>query len=145
MSIMELKSKEAVLTLLRELVRQVQSIDDEQISDVMSGTGRLELRVVPSKRASSSKRAGLSEHELHQLGESLRSAQTREEGNILLDESITSKEDLTRLARHLDAPVQKTDSAEQIRARIIESTIGFRIRSAAIQGTPSNKPLEPAA
>ena len=145
MSAMELKSKEAVLTLLRELVRQVQSIDDEQISDVMAGRGRLELRVVRSKRGSSTKRTGLSAHEVHQLGESLRSAQTREEGNALLDESVSSKEDLTRLARHLDAPVQKTDSTDQIRARIIESTIGFRIRSAAIQGTPANKPLEPAA
>lgn len=144
MSIMELTSKDAVLTLLRELVRQVQSIDDEQISDVMAGTGRLELRVI-RKRGSSSKRTGLREHELRQLGESLRSAKTREEGNLLLDETITSKDDLTRLARQLDAPVQKTDSAEQIRARVIESTIGFRIRSAAIQGSPSNKPYEPAA
>jgi hypothetical protein len=144
MSTMESKSKETVLTLLREFVRQVQSLDEDQISDVISGTGRLELRVVRSKRGSSPKRTGLTEHELRHLGESLRSVQTREAGNLLLDEKITSKDDLTRLARQLDAPVQKTDTAEQIRARIIESTIGFRIRSAAIQG-PSNKPLEPAA
>jgi hypothetical protein len=144
MSIMESKSKEAVLTLLRELVRQIQSMDDEQISEVMAGTGKLEVRVVRSKRVSISKRSGRTDHELRQLGESLRAAQTREEGNLLLDERITSKDDLARLARQLDAPVQKTDSAEQIRARIIESTIGFRIRSAAVQG-PSNKPYEPAA
>ena len=54
-----------------------------------------------------------------------------------METKITSKDDMARLARQLDIQVQKSDSADQLKARIIESTIGFRIRSAAIQGVPS--------
>ena len=59
---------------------------------------------------------------------------SREEGAALLKEKCSTKEELTRLAKYLDLPVQKLDKIDQISERIIEATIGFRIRSAAIQG-----------
>ena len=147
MRAMEETTKQAVLVLLKQLVRQIQSMDDRQFSEVIAGTAKLEVRAVRSKRAfPSTKHHRLSDKELRWLGETLKSFGTREEGNQLLEEWITSKADVARLARQLDVSVQKSDSADQIRARIIESTIGFRIRSAAIQGVAgkaSNKRNKP--
>ncbi len=127
-------SLQATVALLRDLCRQLQSLSDDQIAQVLDGHARLEVRVKARKKLQTSKRAQLTHEELLDLAATLRTSQTREEGNSFLDQKIGSKEDATRLARVLDMPVQKTDTIEQIRARIIESTIGFRIRSAAVQG-----------
>ncbi len=135
---MESELKDVVLELLRELTRQVQSMDEAQLAQVMAGSAKLEVRVVPSKR-SATKPSRLGENDLRELGELLKSSRTREEGNVLLDQKISLREDMAKLAKFLDLPVQKSDSVEQIRARIIESTIGFRIRSAAIQGVTSGR------
>ncbi len=147
MRAMEETTKQAVLVLLKQLVRQIQSMDDRQLSEVIAGTAKLEVRAVRRKRASpSTKHRRLTDEELRWLGETLRSIRTREEGNQLLDEGITTKDGMARLARQLDVSVQKSESADKIRARIIESNIGFRIRSAAIQGVAgraSNKRNEP--
>lgn len=133
-------SLQATVALLRDLCRQLQSLSDDQIAQVLDGHARLEVRVKARKKLQTSKRAQLTHEELLDLAATLRSCQTREEGNGFLDQKISSKEDTTRLARVLDVPVQKTDTMEQIRARIIESTIGFRIRSAAVQGVLPGAP-----
>jgi hypothetical protein len=133
-------SLQATVALLRDLCRQLQSLSDDQIAQVLDGHARLEVRVKARKKLQTSKRAQLTHEELLDLAATLRSCQTREEGNSFLDQKISSKEDTTRLARVLDVPVQKTDTMEQIRARIIESTIGFRIRSAAVQGVLPGAP-----
>lgn len=41
---------------------------------------------------------------------------------------------LENLSRQLDLPVLRSDTAEQLRARIVEAVIGFQSRSNAIRG-----------
>lgn len=136
--------KNAAVGLLRELCRQVQSLRDDQLAEVFEGTARLEVRVVGrNKLRAYTKKTRLTDDQLMQIAETLKSCQTREDGNGLLDQRIGSKEDATRLAKLLDIPIQKTDTIDQIRARTIESTIGFRIRSAAVQGTLTGLPEDP--
>lgn len=138
------KAKEVLVALLRELARQIHSMDEAEFAEMISGTAKLELRVVGTKKqAHIHKHNKLSDDEMHQLVETLRMTRTRDEGHQILDQRIRSKHDMARLAKKLDVPVQKSDSAEQIRARVIESTIGFRIRSAAIQGVGGARPKEP--
>jgi hypothetical protein len=127
--------KNMAIGLLRELCRQVQSLRDDQLAELFEGTAKLEVRIIGRKKLrTSTRKRRLTDEELINIAESLKSCQTREEGNIFLDQRIASKDDAVRLAKLLDLPLQKTDTAEQIRARTIESTIGFRIRSAAVQG-----------
>jgi len=45
-----------------------------------------------------------------------------------------SKIDIENIAKKLDVPFQKKDSIEKLKYKIIERTIGFRLRSQAIQG-----------
>src|ERR1044072_524230 len=98
-------SLQATVALLRDRCRQLQSLSDEQIAQVLDGHARLEVRVKARKKLQTSKKPQLTQAELLDLAATLRSSQTREEGNRFLDQKIGSKEDATRLARVLDIPV----------------------------------------
>jgi hypothetical protein len=58
----------------------------------------------------------------------------RASGEQLLHEVTPTRSALETLARHLDVAVRREDRQEDLVRRIIESTIGFRLSSAAIQG-----------
>ncbi len=60
--------------------------------------------------------------------------QSREEGETLLIYSVPRREELEALARTLQLPVQRDDTVERLRAKIVENVIGSRLRSRAIQG-----------
>src|SRR5712692_4153642 len=144
MNLMDGKTKEVLVTLLRELARQIHSMDEAEFAELISGTANLELRAIGTRKQKRTPRhSELSDDEMLNLIETLRATRTRDEGNLLLDQRIRSKHDMLRLAKKLDVPVQKSDSADQIRARVIESTIGFRIRSAAIQGAGGSTSYKP--
>jgi Holliday junction resolvase len=127
--------KDVIVALLREVLRQVQSLDEEELVDVVAGKGTFLVRIETTKRSVRSARVRTDDNELQQLGKRLKECRTREEGIKVLAEKVSSKDEVIRLARSLDLPTQKDDNLEQLRAKIIESTIGFRLRSAAIQGT----------
>ena len=133
-------NKEALVGLLRDLARQIQSLEPSDVDDVLAGAAKLEVRVENGKRPTRTKSRTPVDEELYQVARTLRELTKREDGEKLLDERASSKDDMVRLSRILDLPVQKRDTAEQLRSRLIESTIGFRLRSAAIQGTPAKSP-----
>ena len=58
---------------------------------------------------------------------------SREDGFKLLVDKCSSRLDLEVLARKLDIPFTKKDIIEKLKDKIIEGTIGFRLRSQAIQ------------
>jgi hypothetical protein len=60
---------------------------------------------------------------------------TRKEGEEYLLSQKLKKLDLENILRKLDIPFQKKDSMERLKDKIIEGTIGFRLRSQAIQGS----------
>ena len=63
----------------------------------------------------------------------LQNTDTREHARELIDSFLHTKEELTRFARVLDIPVPKCISSEQIKDRLVEGTVGYRLRSAAIR------------
>lgn len=136
---MRSKKADLVATLLRELAKKIEVLGDEDIEGILSGHGHLELRIVPTwERSRTAKRTQLTRDELKEAGESLFVMRTREEGEKYLKEHFKTKEDLVLLAKVIDIPTQKKYTVTQVIERIIEGTIGFRIRSAAIQGGDSS-------
>jgi hypothetical protein len=63
----------------------------------------------------------------------LKQLSTREQGVSLLQDRCKVKDDLLQLARAIDIPIPKDATVERTRNFIVEATIGFRIRSNAIQ------------
>jgi hypothetical protein len=65
----------------------------------------------------------------------LQQLSTRDAGDLLLRQKAPIRRELESLARYLNLPVQRDDTVERLRAKIVvENTIGSRLRSDAIQG-----------
>lgn len=60
---------------------------------------------------------------------------SRQDAQALLDSKFPSKKALELIARKLDIPIIRQDKVEDLRDKIVEATVGARIRSQAIQGT----------
>lgn len=60
---------------------------------------------------------------------------SRQDAQTFLDSKFSSKKALEIIARKLDIPIIRQDKAEDLRDKIVEATVGARIRSQAIQGT----------
>ncbi|WP_147445101.1 hypothetical protein [Corallococcus sp. CA053C] len=138
--------KRALLELIEQALDFLDSITDEELSHLQKGTHRLSIGIEKTTRAETR------EKPTHSRGRSntpwvqndldfkavtsrLRSFQSREEGAALLVDRYPTKSLLQGLARHLDVHVAKEDDVEMIRNKIIETTIGYRLRSSAVRGT----------
>ena len=99
--------------------------------------GRAELTVVTKgertrKRPSKASKPDLAT--LHSVLQYLHGARDREVGLAKLEREVSTKTALESLARLADLPVQRNDTIEDLRQRIIEATIGYRLRSQAVKG-----------
>ena len=124
------------VTLIRLVAEFMHELSEPQIDDLLEGRSKLAIKPASRNVGKSSQRKKIepSKEELREALDRLYSIQSREEGETLLSEQFTSKAALEALARHADLPVQRRDTISSLRSRIIESTIGYRLRSQAIQG-----------
>ena len=127
-------AKQQIVSLLRDLASQIQSMDDSEVESVLSGKYRLEIS--PPGKNSKRQRTSIrcSDEEIMRLRDELRNTDTRERAREILDKVLHTKAELMRFARALDIPAPRSASSEQLRDRLIEGTVGFRLRSAAIRG-----------
>lgn len=126
-------AKQQVVSLLRDLASQIQKMDDSEIESVLAGESRLEIRPPQKKSKRQRTRNRYLDEESEKLQDALQNTDTREHARELIDSFLHTKEELTRFARVLDIPVPKSISSEQIKDRLVEGTVGYRPRSAAIR------------
>ena len=127
-------AKKLVVSLLRDLARQIQALDDSEVESVLAGQSRIEIRPPLAKPEGNRTRSRCTDEALTGLQERLRNTNTRQRARELINEILHTKAELTRFARALDIPVPKSISSEQIKDRLVEGTVGYRLRSAAIRG-----------
>lgn len=112
------------------------SVDELEASSTeteISSTEGLELKSEPLKIEQG---VDIAKPSPEQVAETLQNLDTREEGLRILTDFCSAKKDLQSLAIYIDIPNSKKDSIQTLRERIIEATIGYRLRSRAIQGEP---------
>ncbi len=132
---MKKSEKDIIAYVLKELSKRVQTLDDQEFDNLLRGTAQVEIRINSKVQAKGwMKNERMNKSQMKEIRSALELMDSREEGHKLLKDRCETKEDLTRLAKYLDLPVQKSDKVEQLFERIVEATIGYRIRSAAIQG-----------
>ncbi len=127
-----MKKSEVLATLLSDLARQVERLSDEDLQNIAEGLSKLEIRIVKSKPAKASSSA-LSDEEIKELISSIEESSSREEALKIIEPK--TKKILEEIAKKLDVAILKSDKTESIRSKIIEATVGARLRSKAIQGT----------
>ena len=117
---------------LEIVVREVFKLSEKDIQKIINMDYELKISVVEKKRASDAK-ADISDKDIAQILDYLNIIQNRE--SALVELSSLTKKNLEMIARKLDVAIQKSDKVEAIRLKIVEATVGARLRSSAIHGT----------
>ena len=125
--------KRRVVSLLNKFARQIQAMDDAELERVLAGDWRIELKAKRSPKKHNSSRQ-CSMDVIRKLRDDLNGTESRQTARRLIDGVAHTRGDLTRLAKMLDLPVPKSCSTAELKDRLIESTVGFRLRSAAVRG-----------
>jgi len=117
---------------LNILAKQARALSEEDIRRVLLGENELRIDIVEKKSANTNKFSPV-EIDVEKILGSLNESNDR---NIALDLlSPMNKKSLEVVARALDIAIQRTDKIDTLRQKIVESTVGARLRSSAIQGT----------
>lgn len=124
-------NNEIFSVVFRELSKEIKKLNDVDIAKIVSGQTELKLQVVDKTKILS--QTTISNVEITDIAVKLNSMTSNEEGLKLLKECCKRKTDLQMLAQHLDIPFRKGDTIPQLTEKIIESTIAYRTRAAAIQ------------
>ncbi|HEY7768788.1 hypothetical protein [Longimicrobium sp.] len=129
-------AQDEVTQVLSAVSRFLASLSRADVESLTTGERKLGLLPSPSKktRAPVKQKRDISDEEMKRDLASLGELNSREEGLLLLDEKYRTKALLEKLARTADLHVQRSDNVEMLRSRVIEATIGYRLRSRAIQG-----------
>jgi len=116
-------------SLLKQFTQFISSLSEEDIKDLSGGKKRLSIKLVEKKQSNSPKNSST---DLRYTEDQLTKIDSRQQAEELLQDF--KKGDLQRIAKDLDIPTQKNEDILRIKEKIIESTIGFKLRSQAIQG-----------
>jgi hypothetical protein len=128
-----MESKEVLKRLLEELSEQVASLPHEEFKKLQEGTHEISLKI-QKKKSFGTVANYLSDDQIKDLVKRLQDCRSRDDGVLLLVDSLKNKRELEQFARHLDVLVLKQDKVDVIREKIIEATVGAVLRSEAIQG-----------
>lgn len=129
-----MSDSQMLASVLRRVAVLVAGLTDRELEDIVSGRARIvvEGRRARSKASPTSSTAGLAH-----VREQLLASDSREDGLQVLERAQLSKASLERLARELDLPVSRRDTSDSLRSRVVEGTIGYRLRSNAVSGRSS--------
>jgi len=126
------KSQKGLALILNKVLSGLMNLSSEEIEKLSDKGYDVELRVV-RKRTKDEVEQTLYQ-DFNVLVEKLTSFNSREEASDFLFRTFETKRPLEQLARSLDIPIIKQDKVEILREKIIEATVGARIRSEAIKG-----------
>jgi hypothetical protein len=125
------KKSSSLPTLLKHLAKATERLTDDEIAEVVAGKRRIILTTEDATADRPTVRTG-EQPDFGDLIAGLQSAETRDAANRLIDETELTRTQLAQLAKSLDLPVHRGDDTARLREKIIETTIGFRLRSNAI-------------
>lgn len=124
----------AFATLLRRIANVVSKMDETEFQAFASG--RYRVQVVPQKSRGSvnSGTHGSVCEPAPDVVLELQELQDRSAGLALLRDRCPTRDALASVARRLDLPGHRRLSRESLAEQIVESTIGYRLRSRAVRG-----------
>ena len=117
---------ETYAAILKQFMRFLEQLSRSDLDALDKQTKRIEFSL-----CSSSVSRLPSSADITAIIEKLKNAEDKIVVNSLID--TLTKNELLQICRALDLPVRKADKIERIRERIVQSTVGFRTRSQAIQ------------
>ncbi len=125
---------EKVRIIFRRIAEVLESLPEDELSRLADPSCALEIRAVRRKAKDAPTVPALGA-EIDEIIKEITSLATRTDAQELLAARYPARKTLEQIARHLDIPIAKQDKADSLRDKIVEATVGARIRSQTIQGT----------
>ncbi|WP_258112663.1 hypothetical protein [Alicyclobacillus sp. SP_1] len=125
-------------TLFQAIAQVLSDMTDEDVEELVNGRGKLTFtstRRRTKTEESSTTVTTSSVRVSDEVVDHLLNLENRDEARQYLSDLGITKMDLTRLASSLDIYISKNDKKEAVVEKIVESTVGSRMRSKAIRDT----------
>ena len=124
--------RQQFISLLQAILRDVKGLDDASFESFLAGD--LKVGVVPRVEARSAEpTTTCSEEQVARLKESLEKITARGQARDLIGSVLRTKREMSYFARCLDIPIPNRASSAEMMDRLVEGTVGYRLRSAAIR------------
>lgn len=123
---------------LEQLTRAMREMSDEDFARLVKGelpAAMLSSTLAPRTSGRRPRLTSMSEDNFRDVYSTLSAAASREEGQRIVGEVFQKKEDLFSFAKFLDLPVQRRDTVDRIRDKIITYTVGRRLSGEAVRGS----------
>lgn len=120
--------------IFRKISVALAEVSDDDLRRLSDSQYTLDFKII-RQRNNEEKSSVLDEISVEAAIHEITSLPNREEARTLLELKFSSKKSLEILARNLDIPITKKDKVEELRDKIVEATVGARMRSQAILGT----------
>lgn len=134
---MDSDPRDLIANVLSKVAQAVKRLDEAELEAFTKGEFQVEL-VVGNEHAKKTRRrkesTSLSDDSCREITQMLNEMDDRQKGLTLLNDRCPTKDGLVQLTRYLDLPLQKKEPVDRLTEKIIEATIGYRLRSRAIQG-----------
>lgn len=134
-----MNSEKVIKIILEELAKQISQLPASDIQKIENGSHEISVKVV-RRKSGQARGKELSAVENAEILSRLNECNSREEGHAVISDALKNKSELEHFARYLDVLVLKQDKVDQIKEKIIESTVGATLRSNAIQGKNITRP-----
>lgn len=123
-----------IITIFRRIAEAIDSLSEDEIKKLSDPQYEVEIKAI-RRRSKDDLATPLDPINVDEIINELTGSATRQDAQTYLDAKYSSKKMLELIARRLDIPIIRQDKAEFLRDKIIETTVGARLRSQAIQGT----------
>ena len=128
-----MRSKLLITKFIEEILSGLNCLSDSDITKLEDGGYSISLKIVKNK-AQAGSNIEISESSKIEILKELQGCKTRDEGYEILSKFLKNKKEYEMFAKHLDVSILKQDNSDKIKEKIIEATVGAKLRSNAIQG-----------
>jgi hypothetical protein len=125
--------KQDLSLAFRRLILVFERLDDDDVAKLIDDSYDIEIKF--NRKRGRQDKSATEELDLPNVVAHLTNLPSRKDAQKFLDASFGTRKLLEQIARILDVPIIRQDRVETLRDKIIEATVGARIRSQAIQGT----------
>jgi hypothetical protein len=128
------QAEASILTVFRRISEALHSLSEEELKKLSDPLYSVEVRAV-RRRTKDESTLFPTATSVEEIIKEVTALATRQEAQAFLETRYPTRKALEPIARKLDLPIVKQDKVETLRDKIVEATVGARIRSQAIQGT----------
>jgi hypothetical protein len=130
--VFKMKNENIISKFLSELIKDLESLSENDIKKLNSGEYSLALKVL-KKNQSQEVKPELDIKKINSVLDELKVCNSRDLGYEILKSHFKNKSELEWFAKQIDIFVMKQDKVDKLREKIIEGTVGATLRSSAIQ------------